>query len=269
MPMELQREHIWNVQVHTADLPNILDTIDNGIASGVKGRTLFCANPHSLVVARKDSSFLNALSCADILIPDGAGIVFASQLLGGRIARRITGSDVIVGVAERWNKLIRRGESFFFLGSSNEVLEKIKARMSRDYPNIPVCGMYSPSFNDEFSDEENDRMIDAVNQAAPTVLWVGMTAPKQEKWVHQNRRRLDIPLIAAVGAAFDYFAGTKKRASFALQTIGLEWLPRLFREPRRMWKRNFVSTPIFLYHVLQQRLFISRSNAQNETKRNK
>lgn len=259
--MELQREHIWNVQVHTTRLLEILDSIDAGIAAGVKGKTLFCANPHSLVVAKADPLFLRALCGADLLVPDGTGIVLASRLLGGSIHQRITGSDVMAAIAERWNVLT--GRSFFFLGSSNKVLERIKSRMARTYPNIEVCGVYAPPFNREFSDDENDRIIESVNRARPTVLWVGMTAPKQEKWVQKHRHRLDVSLIAAVGAVFDYFAGTKKRASMAAQSIGLEWLPRLLREPRRMWRRNFVSTPIFLYHILQQKLILSRS-AVNE-----
>lgn len=263
--MELQRENIWNVQVHTTQLPDILDTIDGGIAAGVKGKTLFCANPHSMVVANGDPLFLSALRSAEILVPDGAGIVLASRLLGGAIHQRITGSDVMAGVAERWNTL--PGRSFFFLGSSNEVLERIKSRMARAYPNIEVRGVYAPPFNREFSDDENDRIIENVNRAEPTILWVGMTAPKQEKWVQQHRHRLDVPLIAAVGAVFDYFAGTKKRASKAAQSIGLEWLPRLFREPRRMWRRNFVSTPIFLYHILYQKFILSRSFLNKESMR--
>ncbi len=263
--MELQREHIWNVRVHTTQLPEILDTIDAGIAAGVKGKTLFCANPHSLVVANNDPLFLSALREADVLVPDGAGIVLASRLLGGAIHKRITGSDVMAGIAERWNA--SSGRSFFFLGSSDEVLEKIKFRMTRTYPHIEVCGVYAPPFDKEFSAAENDRIIESINHARPTVLWVGMTAPKQEKWVQQHRHRLKVPLIAAVGAVFDYFAGTKKRASTAAQSIGLEWLPRLLREPRRMWRRNVVSTPIFLYHVLHQKFFFSRSAVIDESMR--
>lgn len=255
--MELEREHIWNVQVHSTQLPEILDTIDAGISANISGRTLFCANPHSLVVADHDSIFLSALRNADILVPDGSGIVLASKMLGGRIRKRITGSDVMAGIADRWNAT--PGRSFFFLGSSNEVLEKIKSRMSQQYPNIEVRGVYAPPFNAEFSDAENDRIIERINQARPTVLWVGMTAPKQEKWVEQHRHRLNVPLIAAVGAVFDYFAGTKKRASIAAQSIGLEWLPRLLREPRRMWRRNMVSTPVFLYSILHQKFFASGS----------
>ena len=260
--MESPPEYILNVQVHSASLPDILDTIEVGIAAGVKGKTLFCANPHSLVIAMKDPLFLDALCAADILVPDGFGIVLASRLLDGAIRRRITGSDVLHGIAERWNAM--QGRSFFFLGSSNEVLDRMKTRMEQLYPRIEVRGMYAPSFKEEFSVDENDRMIETVNHAAPTALWVGMTAPKQEKWIHQHRYRLNVPLIAAVGAAFDYFAGTRKRATTAVQNVGLEWLPRLLREPRRMWRRNFVSTPMFLYHILHQKFSPPRSGGRDE-----
>ena len=248
---DFPRESIWNVQVQTAQLSDILNAIDDGISKGIKGAALFCANPHSLVTAKRDRQFLDALCAADYLIPDGAGIVLASKILGGRITRRITGYDIFAGIAERWNR--ERGKSFYFLGSSDEVLGKIKARMSSDYPHVSVSGTFAPPFKEKFSDDENNRMIEQINLAAPTALWVGMTAPKQEKWIQEHRSRLNVPFIAAIGAVFDFFAGTRQRASAPLQKAGLEWLPRLVREPHRMWKRNFVSTPVFLYYVLRQR----------------
>jgi N-acetylglucosaminyldiphosphoundecaprenol N-acetyl-beta-D-mannosaminyltransferase len=261
--IDLQREIIWNVRVQTAQLSDILNSIDDGIASGVKGRMLFCANPHSLVAANDDSKFLAALHAADYLIPDGAGIVLASKILNGTIARRITGFDIFSGLAERWEK--EGGKSYYFLGSSEKVLEKIKTRMLRDYPHVSVAGTCAPPFKEEFSDEENSRMIDQINAAAPTALWVGMTAPKQEKWIHEHRDRLKVPFIAAIGAAFDFFAGTRRRASTPLQNAGLEWLPRLLREPRRMWRRNFVSSPVFLYYVLRQKMGLQSSNAPHDS----
>jgi len=260
---DFQREMIWNVQVQTAQLPDILDAIDDGISRGMKGKTLFCANPHSLVVAKDDRQFLNALGAADYLIPDGAGIVLASKILGGTITRRITGYDFFAGMAERWNKT--RGKSFFFLGSSEEVLERIRARMSAEFPHISVCGTYAPPFREKFSDADNERIIEAVNLAAPTALWVGMTAPKQEKWSQEHRSRLNVPFIAAIGAAFDFFAGTKQRASTSLQDAGLEWLPRLLREPRRVWKRTLVSTPVFLYYIFCQRAGLLRNTASHDS----
>ena len=250
--MEFRREKIWNVEVQNGKPTDFLEAIDAGISNGLIAQTLFCANPHSLVVARRDQNFLAALRSADYLIPDGIGIVLASKLLGGNIDQRITGSDVMKAIAQRWNN--QTGKSFFFLGSTNEVLGKIRTRMGREYPHVAVSGVYSPPFSERISDDENHRMIAAINQASPTALWVGMTAPKQEKWVREHRRELHVPFIAAVGAAFDYFAGSKQQASKQLQNAGLEWLPRLMREPRRMWRRNFVSTPLFLYFVLRQRL---------------
>ena len=246
------RDTIWNVDVQGASLHDILDAIDGDIAQGKMRRTLFCANPHSLVVAERDGEFLSALRAADYLIPDGAGIVLASRILRGGIMERVTGSDILRGVAGRWDA--HGAKSFFFLGSTAAVLERVKERMAREYPRVAVAGVYSPSFGDALTKEENAAIVEKIQRAAPTALWVGMTAPKQEKWIRANLSALPVPFIAAIGAAFDYFAGTKQRASESFQRAGLEWLPRLLREPGRMWRRNFVSTPLFLYHVMLQRL---------------
>ena len=97
-------------------------------------------------------------------------------------------------------------------------------------------------------------MIEAVNTAKPDVLWVGMTAPKQEKWIYQNRDKLDVKFIGAIGAVFDFYAGTVKRPHPIFQKMGLEWLPRLCSEPRRLWRRNFVSNPLFMLRVIKARL---------------
>jgi len=250
--IDSHRETIWNVRVQTDQLSTILSSIDDEIASGAKGRTLYCANPHSLVTAHGDGQFLAALRSADYLIPDGAGIVLASKILKGTIARRITGYDIFSGLAKRWEQ--DRGKSYYFLGSTAEVLGRIKTRMASDYPHVSVSGIFAPPFKENFSDDENNRIIEEINRSAPTALWVGMTAPKQEKWIHEHRERLNVPFIAAIGAAFDFFAGTRLRASTPLQEAGLEWLPRLLREPRRMWRRNFVSSPVFLYYILRQKL---------------
>ena len=127
--------------------------------------------------------------------------------------------------------------------------------MAREFPLIEVCGTFSPLFASEFSEAESSMMCDKVNAARPDVLWVGMTAPKQEKWIYQNRQCLNVPLIGAIGAVFDFYAGTKKRAPEWVCKLGLEWLPRLLREPRRLFRRNFVSTPSFLLLVLKEKFW--------------
>ncbi len=214
-------------------------------------RWLACLNPHSYTVALDDPPFAEALRAADWLIPDGAGIILASKLLGGHIRARITGSDMFWGLNQCLDA--RGGYSCFFLGSTDDTLRQITTRMACDYPNLRVAGVYSPPFKTEFSAEDNQAMIAAILAAAPDVLWVGMTAPKQEKWLHQHHAQLNVKFAAAVGAVFDFYSGRVKRSHPLFQRLGLEWLPRLLQEPRRLWRRMGVSAPIFLWHVLQQK----------------
>jgi N-acetylglucosaminyldiphosphoundecaprenol N-acetyl-beta-D-mannosaminyltransferase len=218
---------------------------------GGKARVFVCANPHSLVMARSDPFFRRAMLKADLLTPDGAGIVLASKILGGSIRTRVTGSDIFAGLNRALDR--KGGGRVFFLGSSAANLEVIKKKMAEVYPGLEVAGTYSPPFKAEFSPEDSRRMVAAVNACRPQVLWVGMTAPKQEKWIHLNRERLDVNFIGAVGAVFDFFIGRVKRSHPFFQSIGLEWLPRLLQEPGRLWRRNLISTPLFLAMVLRAR----------------
>ncbi len=210
-----------------------------------------CLNPHAVEIASGDAAFCEALQAADFLTPDGVGVVFASRFLGGRIRERVTGMDVFLGVTRQ---LAERGGSCFFLGSTDATLAAIREKMSRQFPNVRVAGCYSPPFKPEFSPEDNDAMIAAVNEAAPDVLWIGLTAPKQEKWLHAHRDRLEVAFAGPIGAAFDFFVGNIRRAGPAWQKAGLEWLPRLVQEPRRLWRRMFVSAPRFVARTLQSRV---------------
>jgi N-acetylglucosaminyldiphosphoundecaprenol N-acetyl-beta-D-mannosaminyltransferase len=224
----------------------------NWIESGDKARWLACINPHGYAAALHDHSYSDALHAADWLVPDGAGIVLASRFLGGQIRHRVTGSDIFWSVQE---ELDRKGNSkVFFLGSTERTLMKIRDRMAADFPRVRVVGTYSPPFKATYTPSEVDDMISAINSTAPDVLWVGMTAPKQEKWIHANHARLNVRFVAAVGAVFDFYTGQVKRSHPVFQRLGLEWLPRLLQEPRRLWRRMFISAPVFAWHVLQERL---------------
>lgn len=221
------------------------------ISSGARGQVVNCLNPHSLVVARDDEDFQRALKTSFLLLPDGAGILLAGKVLSTPFRERVAGTEFFVELSRKLDK--RGGARYFFLGSTPDVLGKIAARMAVDFPNIAVVGTYSPPFANKFSETVNDEIVRVINQSQPTVLWVGMTAPKQEKWLNRNRERLDVPLVGAIGAVFDFYAGTKQRAPAWICELGLEWLPRLIREPRRLWRRNFVSTPTFLWEVVKER----------------
>ncbi len=214
---------------------------------------LACINPHSYVVSLSDPKFSKALVGADWLIPDGVGIVLASKLLGQSIKTRITGSDIFFETSARINDLL--GVRVFFLGSTNETLAKICLNMSKDYPNVIVAGTFSPEFKSNFSESDLNHMINLINSLNVDVLWVGLTAPKQEKFLFENLHKIDVKFAAAIGAVFDFYAGNIKRSHKFFQICGLEWLPRLLQEPSRLWRRSFISAPIFLWHVLKQKFF--------------
>lgn len=208
-------------------------------------------NPHSYCVAKKDLNFQKALKESDILLPDGVGIVWAEKLLNGNVIKKIAGYDLFLFLM---NKLNDELGSVFFLGASEATLTKIRKRCLSEYSNIKF-GSYSPPFKEEFSKHDSDVMCQKVNEFNPDVLFIGMTAPKQEKWSHNFKNNLNVRNICAVGAVFDFYAGNVKRTSTFWINLGLEWLPRFFKEPRRLFKRNLISTPKFVFEVLSIKIF--------------
>lgn len=203
-------------------------------------------NPHSYVVARSDHEFSLALQDAEMLIPDGIGITFGSLLLGNKIKSRCTGFDFFDMTMQILNEKSGR---VFFLGASNETLQKIRIRVIRDFPNVSVSGTFSPPFKDNLDAEESKEIIHLINKTNPDVLFVGMTAPKQEKWIKNYIDQLDVKLAGAIGAVFDYYAGNKVRANIFFRVIGFEWFIRFVSEPRRLWRRSLISNPIFIWDI--------------------
>ena len=208
-------------------------------------------NPHSYCVSMQDKAFKNALEHSDILLPDGIGIVWAEKFLNNNVIKKIAGFDLFLFLMQ---KLEKEKGSVFFLGASNETLAKIEQKCSQDFPNVKFAG-YSPPYKSVFSNEDSKSMCDAVNAVQPNVLFVGMTAPKQEKWVHQFKDQLKVRNICAIGAVFDFYAGNIERSSEFWINLGLEWFPRLLKEPKRLFYRNFVSTPKFILEVFWFKLF--------------
>jgi N-acetylglucosaminyldiphosphoundecaprenol N-acetyl-beta-D-mannosaminyltransferase len=206
-------------------------------------------NQYSYIIAENDKEFKNALLNSDVLLPDGIGVTAAVKLLNNQSIKKIAGADVHEHFL---NKLNADGGRCFYLGASDKTLAKIKEKIGREYPNIKV-GVYSPPFKPSFSDEENDEMISIVNEFKPDVLFVGMTAPKQEKWICKHKDNLDAGAICAIGAVFDFFAGTVNRPSKFWQNLGLEWFVRLVNEPKRMYKRYLVYGPAFGIELLKMK----------------
>ncbi len=207
-------------------------------------------NPHSWVTSHRDTEFKQALLQSDALIPDGTGIVLAIRWLFGIHIRKIAGADLHRSVLQQLDKV---SGSVFYLGASQRTLALITERIHTEHPQIRV-GTYSPPYRDRFSQEETTAMITAVNAFKPDVLFVGMTAPKQEKWIAANRKQLQARLISGIGAVFGFYGGTTPRPPKWMISMGLEWLGRLIKEPRRMWKRNFISTPKFLSDIIRLKI---------------
>jgi len=141
----------------------------------------------------------------------------------------------------------------FFLGSSESTLAKIKKRTALEYPNVLVQ-TYSPPYKSVFSIEDNSSMIEAINAFHTDVLFVGLTAPKQEKWAYSHFDQLEVGHVCCIGAVFDFYAGTVNRAPQWMIKIGLEWFYRLVKEPRRMWRRYLIGNTKFIYYVIREKL---------------
>lgn len=241
---------ISNVLNYNVSTLNKNDTI-NHILNHIEGINspiwLACLNPHSYATALNDLEFSSALHKANILIPDGIGIVIADRFLNHLVKNRVTGPDIFFGLSASMQK--RGNGKVFFLGSTQECLDDIRVKFKKDYPNIEFSGCWSPPFKEQWTALDNADMRNAINQANPDVLWVGMTAPKQEKWIHENLPYLNVRFVAGIGAVFDFYTGRVKRAPIFFQKMGLDWLFRLIQQPRRLWRRTFLSAPIFIIHV--------------------
>lgn len=209
-------------------------------------------NAHSYNTAQHDALFADSLSKCDVLLPDGASIIMACRWLGmkNRPAQRTPGWDLFLTEMEILN---RKGGKVMFMGSSENVLGLIRENAKKDYPNLEVV-TYSPPFKPEFSEEDNAAIVQAINEADPDLLWIGMTAPKQEKWAYSHWQELNIHChTGSIGAVFDFYAGTSPRAPYSWQSLGLEWLYRLLDNPKKMWRRYIIGNPLFIWNILREK----------------
>ncbi|MDM5272542.1 WecB/TagA/CpsF family glycosyltransferase [Sulfurovum sp. zt1-1] len=229
-----------------------VDTLETIKVDTDKKMVVNTINPHSYVTAKSDSLFEEALRDSDLLLPDGSGIVLAASQVNKKQIKKIAGYDLHMHLIEELEKV---GGSVFYMGASQKTVDAIHERVAKEYPNVRV-GSYSPPFKPEFSQEDNETIISKVNAFNPDVLFIGMTAPKQEKWLHAHKKKLNYKIASSIGAVFDFYAGTVNRPSQFWIDMHLEWLPRLLKEPKRLWKRNFVSTPLFLWDMLLYKLGI-------------
>jgi N-acetylglucosaminyldiphosphoundecaprenol N-acetyl-beta-D-mannosaminyltransferase len=213
--------------------------------AGYKCRAVNCSiSPNNYSLALKDKDFQEVLKKTDFLMLDGVYFALASILLLGRNIKKNQGPDVYKHFIERLNDTSGKA---FFLGSSETVLKNIRERIKREYPNVTV-GTYSPPFKKEFSHEDNMEMVARINEFEPHIVFVGMTAPKQEKWSLQHRDLMNSNLVISIGNVFDWYAGTQKSIHPFFFKIRMAWLVRMFIRPE-MLKRNLGNQMLFFWHL--------------------
>lgn len=232
------------------------EAVDRLVAWGARrqSRTVCICNVHSVVTAAQDPSFMAVINGADLATPDGMPVAWMLRLLGRPGQRRINGPDLMwryLGEAEK------RGQVVSFYGSTDETLAKLRGAMQRAFPNLRIGVTISPPFR-ALSEAEEAAHRECIEACGTAVLFVGLGCPKQERWMAAQRGRLNAVMVG-VGAAFDYHAGTVKRAPAWMQHAGLEWLHRLASEPRRLWRRYLVTNSLYLW--LAARQLIARRTA--------
>ena len=197
----------------------------------------------SIVASQKSSEFFNHFQHADVVLPDGMLPMLAARALGYKVPQRVPGPDFVdlfLPVAAE------EGFKIFFMGTTEDTLKKLKSNCLRRYPNLNIVGTLAPPFGD-FDEAINQRLVDNINRSCTDVLFVGMTAPKQELWLSRHFEQLEVQFAMGIGAAFDYLAQNKPRAPKWLGQLGLEWLYRLVHEPRRLWRRNITNNIAFFW----------------------
>lgn len=233
---------ILGVRVHAVTMPAVLDWIAAAIARR-EPRQLCTSNPEFLMAAQADREFRDLLNAADLVVPDGIGLLLAARWLREPLPERVAGSDLVVQIAER---AAREGWRLFCLGAAEGVAQRAAAVLQARYPGLVIAGTYAGSPRPE----AEAAIVARVRAAAPDVLFVAYGAPAQDKWIARNRARLAVPLCLGVGGSFDFLAGAARRAPRWVQRLGLEWLHRLYRQPWRA-RRIFTATVLFPLAVLR------------------
>ena len=216
---------------------------------GRESRYVCICNVHSVVTATQDTEFGRVVNQADMVTPDGAPVAWMLRRLGSAGQQRINGPDLMWRYCEQAQT---RDEAIFFYGSTEQTLVKLKARLLAAFPGLKIAGAISPPFR-ALTPAEDEDIVAQINASGAGVVWVSLGCPKQELWMAAHRGRINAVMVG-VGAAFDYHAGTIKRAPKWMQDCGLEWLHRLVSEPRRLWKRYLVTNSLFVLGAARQLL---------------
>ncbi len=242
------RANILGVGVSAINMGDALKAIDSWIAR--REPHYVCVTPaHGIMECQADPSLRRLFNSSGLTTPDGMGVVWLLRLMGHRRVGRVYGPDLLLAVC---GQSVQRGYRHFFYGGAPGVAEALSARLQERFPGLQVAGHYAPPFR-ELTPEEEAEAVAAIGAAAADIVWVGISTPKQERWMSGHVGRVSAPVLIGVGAAFDFVSGRKRQAPRWVQRSGFEWLFRLLSEPRRLWPR-YSQYPRFVALVLAQAL---------------
>jgi N-acetylglucosaminyldiphosphoundecaprenol N-acetyl-beta-D-mannosaminyltransferase len=219
------------------------------LVRGSKRALVLNANANCLNLCHEDPALRDFLNGAEIVLCDGAGVMLAARILGGRIPERITYADWAWQLAAL---AAAQGLSLYFLGARPGVAQEAARRLRERYPGLRIVGVRHGYFDHSAGSVENRKVLEEINAAAPDILLVGLGMPLQERWLAENKHGLDAGVALTCGAAFDYASERVRRGPPLLTESGFEWLTRLLSEPRRLWRRYLLGNPLFLSRVLRQ-----------------
>jgi len=244
MSVCVNRVEVFGLRVFSDDLSKI--PLESPCA------TVTTISPNSYGISTRDPEFRRALAEADYLVLDGVYFALGSLLLRGRSIKPNQGPDVFAFFIRKLNSICGRA---FFLGSSEATLERIRQRLAVEHPQV-TFGSYSPPFKAHFDESDNRLMLERINAFAPDIVFVGMTAPKQEKWAHRHRDALRAKLVISIGAVFDWYAGNEPEVSPLWWKLKLGWLIRTIHRPEIL--KRYPNILLFFWHVVLARLGIER-----------
>ncbi|MFZ0954509.1 MAG: WecB/TagA/CpsF family glycosyltransferase [Candidatus Sulfotelmatobacter sp.] len=243
---------VLGVRVHAVQIPDVVGQMRDWIAERDGCHFIAVTGMHGVTEAQREPYFKKILNEADLVVPDGMPLVWLGQHYGHPLQRRVYGPELMQTFCCTTGGQYRH----FLYGGIPGVPELLSARL-QDQSGINVVGKYSPPFR-ALTPEEDEEIVDRIHAAKTDILWVGLSTPKQERWMYEHRARLRVPVIVGVGAAFDVHSGRTKQAPSWMRERGLEWSFRLFQEPRRLWRRYLVNGSQFVFGVASELLSLRR-----------
>lgn len=248
------RFDVLGVGVSALDMPTAVASIEGWVDR--RARHYVCVRDvHGVMQCWRDESLRQIHQRAGMVTPDGMPLVWTAHLAGFGHVRRVYGPDLMLEVCRR---SCSTGWRHYFYGAAPETLELLQERLRVQFPGLCVAGSCSPPYR-ALSAQEDRAIVERINAARPDIVWVGLSTPKQERWMAEHRDALEAPVLLGVGAAFDFHAGVKPQAPRWMQRCGLEWSHRLLTEPRRLWRRYLTCIPMFAALMLWQYLRGSHS----------